>query len=87
MLDDTGGAIVTAIIDPALSQFPCPTGVTISGGGISATYTPGIAIEDGAFDNGDWTGVFDSATEAHGTYDLSNSFDCHYELEWTALSE
>ena len=57
------------------------------GGGISGTYTPGIAIEDGSFDNGDWSGVFDSSTEAHGTYSLEDSFDCPYEVAWTATSE
>jgi hypothetical protein len=87
VLDSEGRLIVSAIIDPALDEFACPTGVIISGGGISGTYTPGIAIEGGSFDNGDWSGVFDSSTEAHGTYSLEDSFDCPYEVAWTATSE
>ena len=86
VLDDAGERIVSAIIDPALDEFACPTGVIISGGGISGTYTPGIAIEGGSFDSGDWTGVFDSSTEAHGTYNLQDSFDCPHEVAWTATS-
>jgi len=54
--------------------------VTISGGGLSGTYTRGIAIEGDSFDGCDWRGVFDSATEAHGTYSLQDSFDCPYEV-------
>jgi len=87
VLDGEGKRIVSAIIDPALDEFACPTGVIISGGGISGTYTPGIAIEGGSFDKGDWSGVFDSSTEAHGTYSLQDSFDCPYEVAWTATSE
>jgi len=87
VLDGEGERIVSAIIDPALNQFACPTGVIISGGGISGTYTPGIAIEAGSFDTGDWSGVFDSSTKAHGTYSLQDSFDCPYEVAWTATSE
>jgi hypothetical protein len=87
VLDGEGKRIVSAIINPALNEFACPTGVIISGGGISGTYTPGIAIEGGSFDNGDWSGVFDSSTEAHGTYSLQDSFDCPYEVTWTATSE
>jgi hypothetical protein len=87
VLDGEGKRIVSAIIDPALDELACPTGVIVSGGGISGTYTPGIAIEGGAFDNGDWTGVFDSSSEAHGTYSLEDSFDCPYEVAWTATSE
>ena len=87
VLDGEGKRIVSAIIDPALDEFACPTGVVISGGGISGTYTPGIAIEGGSFDTGDWSGVFDSSTEAHGTYSLQDSFDCPYEVAWTATSE
>lgn len=87
VLDGEGKRIVSAIIDPALNEFACPTGVTISGGGISGTYTPGIAIEGGSFDEGDFGGVFDSSTEAHGTYSLEDSFDCPYEVTWTATSE
>jgi hypothetical protein len=86
VLDGEGKLIVSAIIDPALKEFACPTGVIISGGGISGTYNPGIAIESGAFDKGDWSGVFDSSTEAHGTYSLQDSFDCPYEVSWTATS-
>lgn len=87
VLDGEGKRIVSAIIDPGLKEFACPTGVIISGGGISGTYTPGIAIEGGAFDSGDWSGVFDSSTAAHGTYSLQASFDCPYEVTWTATSE
>jgi hypothetical protein len=87
VLDGEGKLIVSAIIDPALDEFACPTGVIISGGGISGTYTPGIAIEGGSFDEGDFAGVFDSSTEAHGTYSLEDSFDCPYEVDWTATSE
>lgn len=87
VLDGEGKRIVSAIIDPALNEFACPTGVIISGGGISATYTPGIAVEVGSFDSGDFSGVFDSSTEAHGTYSLQDSFDCPYEVVWTATSE
>lgn len=87
VLDGEGKRIVSAIIDPALDEFACPTGVIISGGGISGTYTPGIAIEGGSFDKGDFAGVFDSSTEAHGTYSLEDSFDCPYEVTWTATSE
>jgi hypothetical protein len=43
VLDGEGKLIVSAIIDPALKEFACPTGVIISGGGISGTYNPGIA--------------------------------------------
>jgi hypothetical protein len=87
VLDGEGKRIVSAIINPALNEFACPTGVVISGGGISGTYTPGIAIEGGAFDGEGFGGSFDSSTEAHGTYSLQNSFDCPYELTWTATSE
>jgi len=87
VLDGEGKRIVSAIIDPALDEFICPTGVVISGGGISGTYTPGIAIEGASFDKGDWSGVFVSSTEAHGTYSLEDSFDCPYEVAWTATSE
>ncbi len=87
VLDGEGKRIVSAIIDPALTEFACPTGVLISGGGISGTYTPGIAIEGGAFDSGSFSGVFDSSTEAHGSYSLQDSFDCPYEVTWTATSE
>lgn len=87
VLDSEGKRIVSAIINPALNAFACPTGVVISGGGISGTYTPGIAIEGGAFDSGDFSGVFDSSTAAHGTYSLQDSFDCPYEVTWTATSE
>ena len=87
VLDGEGKRIVSAIIDPALNEFACPTGVLISGGGISATYTPGIAIEGGSFNQGDFSGVFDSSTAAHGTYRLEESFDCPYEVTWTATSE
>lgn len=87
VLDSEGTRIVSAIIDPALDEFACPTGVIISGGGISGTYTPGIAIEGGSFDSGDWSGVFGSPSEAHGTYSLQDSFDCPYEVAWTATSE
>lgn len=86
-LDADGERIVSAIIDPALREFACPSGVIISGGGISGTYTPGIAIEGGVFDKGDWRGVFDSPTQAHGVYNLKDSFDCLYEIPWTATSE
>ena len=87
VLDGEGALIISAIIDPALDEFACPAGMIISGGGISATYTPGIAIEAGSFDGGSLSGTFDSSTEAHGTYDLEDSFDCPYELTWTATSE
>ena len=87
VLDGEGKRIVSAIINPELNEFACPTGVSISGGGISGTYTPGIAIEGGAFDSGDFSGVFDSSTVAHGTYNLEDSFDCPYEVTWTATSE
>ncbi|MDO8392580.1 MAG: hypothetical protein Q7V57_19065 [Actinomycetota bacterium] len=84
VLDESGERIVRAVINPALDSFACPTGVLISGGGITGTYTPGIVIIDGSFDNGDWNGVFDSSTEAHGKYSLQDSFDCPYEVAWTA---
>jgi hypothetical protein len=87
VLSGEGKLIVSAIINPALKEFACPTGVTISGGGISGTYIPGIAIEGGAFDSRDFSGVFDSSTAAHGTYSLQASFDCPYEVTWTATSE
>jgi len=71
---------IVSSIDPALNEFACPTGVTISGGGLSGTYTPGIAIEGDSFDGGDWRGVLDLATEAHGTHRLQDSFDCPCEV-------
>ena len=86
VLDESGERIVSAVIDPALDEFACPTGVIISGGGISGTYTPGIAIADGSFDNGDWSGVFVSSREANGTYSLQDAFDCPYEIAWSATS-
>lgn len=87
VLDDTGDRIVSAVIDPALNEFTCPTGVTISGGGLTGTYTPGIAIQGNSFDNGTWSGTFDSSTEAHGSYDLQEAFDCPYLVTWAATSE
>lgn len=87
VLDGEGKLIVSAIIDPGLNEFACPNGTRITGGGTSNTYTPGIAIEAGSFEGGDLSGVFDSSTEAHGSYSLQGSFDCLYEVTWTATSE
>lgn len=87
VLDDTGTYIVSAVIDPALNQFRCGAGVSISGGGITGTYTPGIAVAGGGFDNGELAGTFDSATEAHGTYNLKDTFNCTYEVFWTATRD
>ena len=87
VLDGEGKLIVSAIIDPGLSEFACPTGAVISGGGTSNTYTPGIAIDSGSFEGRDLSGVFDSSIAAHGTYSLQGSFDCPYEVTWTATSE
>ncbi len=86
VLDDTGDRIVSAVVDPGLNQFSCPTGVTISGGGMSSTFTPGIEIEGDAFDAFGLSGEFDSPTVARGTYDLQDSFDCPYVLTWSATS-
>lgn len=86
VLDDTGDRIVSAVVDPALDQFSCPTGVRISGGGMSSTFTPGIVIEGDSFDAFGLSGEFDSPTVVRGTYDLRDSFDCPYVLTWSASS-
>jgi len=87
VLDSSGDRIVSAVIDPGLDQFQCPTGARISGGGISSTFTPGIEIQDDRFEVSGWSGEFDSAMEAHGTYSLQSTYDCPYTLNWTASSE
>lgn len=87
LLGDSGDTIETITIDPALTAFACPNGVTVTGG---AYATGGAFVIDSSdsFElyNG-LSGVFDSATEVHGTYDLDYDFNCTYVLEWTATSE
>jgi len=84
VLDETGDRIVSAVIDPGLDGFACPTGVRISGGGVTSTYTPGVEIEGDSFETFGWSGTFDSATEVHGEYDLQPAYDCPYTLTWSA---
>jgi hypothetical protein len=87
LLGDSGDTIVTITIDPALNGFACPNGVTVSGGAYATGGDLAIDSSD-SFDlyNG-LSGVFDSATQVHGTYDLDYDFNCAYVLEWTATSQ
>lgn len=82
----TRPATGSAVIDPGLEGFACPTGVRISGGGVPSTCTPGVEIEGDSFETFGWSGTFDSATEVHGEYDLQPANDCPYTLMWSASS-
>lgn len=86
LLGDSGDTIVTITIDPALNAFACPNGVTVSGGAYATGGDLAIDSSD-SFDlyNG-LSGVFDSATTVHGSYDLEYDFNCAYVLDWAATS-
>jgi hypothetical protein len=86
LLGASGDTIETITIDPALTSFACPNGVTVTGG----AYATGGDLEIDSSDSFDLynglSGVFDSATRAHGSYDLEYDFNCTYVLDWTATS-
>ncbi len=95
LLDDTGDKIVEVEITPDLRQFECPNGQIVNAGGRMYGAIWDVAIDNvgsfvgSSFFDFDISGVFDSATEAHGTLDLQLRYDCDYVLvlDWTATSQ
>jgi hypothetical protein len=89
LLDDTGDAISVITYTADLDRFACPNGNIVSGGSIELSGRMPIDDADSfsPFSSG-LAGIFDSATEAHGTYDLQYDFDCgSYVLNWTATGQ
>lgn len=87
LLDDTGDKIVVITLIPGLNGLNCPNGVTVSGGGYDYWGSFWIDDDDSFSMSLGLSGVFDSATEAHGTYDLQYEYNCAYVLDWTATSQ
>lgn len=86
VLDGTGQAISEIVYSAGLDEFVCPNGRTLSGGGWAVGGT--LPIVDDTFDLSiGLAGVFVSATEVQGTYDMEYDYGCDQVLTWTATSQ
>ncbi|OFW63391.1 MAG: hypothetical protein A2135_01870 [Actinobacteria bacterium RBG_16_67_15] len=84
-LNEAGDRLSRLTIDPGLNGFACPNGSTVSGGGFETQGTMALG-DDGSFSVSGFSGVFDSSTTAHGTYDLQFDYNCSAVVDWTAAS-
>ena len=84
-LNEAGDRLSRLVIDAGLNGFACPNGSTVSGGGFETQGTMALG-DDGSFSVSGFSGVFDSSTTAHGTYDLQVDYNCSATVDWTATS-